>query len=57
MKPFTAGAQGASKVVCTTEWLLPMNVKRIVSPGWAVRVSGVKENITEGMPPGVAAGW
>lgn len=57
MKPFAAGAQGASKVVCTTEWLLPMNVKRIVSPGWAVRVSGVKENITEGMPPGVAAGW
>lgn len=57
MKPFAAGAQGASKLVWTTEWLLPMNVKRIVSPGWAVMVSGVKLNITVGMPPGVAAGW
>lgn len=57
MKPFAAGVQGASKVVWTTEWLLPMNVKRIVSPAWAVMESGVKTNWTAGIPPGVAAGW
>jgi hypothetical protein len=55
--PFAAGWHGASNVVWTTLWLLPMNMNRTTSPACAVMDSGVKRNWTAGIPPGVAAGW
>ena len=40
-----------------TLWSPPRKVKRIVSPGDAVMVSGVKAWMGMGAPPGAEGGW